>query len=56
MAEIVSGASYSTFVNTFRCQPSTQDEVVRINYAELAGVPGDPPPLGRLDRLRAAWV
>jgi quinol monooxygenase YgiN len=28
---IVSGASYATFINTFRCQPSDQDEVVRIN-------------------------
>jgi quinol monooxygenase YgiN len=28
---IVSGADYATFINTFRCQPSDQDEVVRIN-------------------------
>jgi hypothetical protein len=31
LAEIVSGAGYATFINTFRCQPSNQDEVVRIN-------------------------
>ena len=31
MPEIVSGAEYSTFINTFRCKPSGQDEVVRIN-------------------------
>jgi heme-degrading monooxygenase HmoA len=28
---IVSGADYATFINTFRCSPSNQDEVVRIN-------------------------
>ena len=28
---IVSGAQYATFINTFRCQPANQDEVVRIN-------------------------
>ncbi len=31
MAEIVSGAEYATFINTFRCEPANQDEVVRIN-------------------------
>jgi Antibiotic biosynthesis monooxygenase len=31
MPEIVSGAEYSTFINTFRGEPSNQDEVVRIN-------------------------
>jgi quinol monooxygenase YgiN len=31
MLEIVSGADYATFINTFRCDPSHQDEVVRIN-------------------------
>ena len=31
MPEIVSGAEYATFINTFRCQPPNQDEVVRIN-------------------------
>jgi quinol monooxygenase YgiN len=31
MPEIVSGAGYATFINTFRCEPSSQDEVVRIN-------------------------
>ena len=31
MPEIVSGAGYATFINTFRCQPSNQDEVVQIN-------------------------
>jgi quinol monooxygenase YgiN len=29
--EIVIGAAYATFINTFRCQPSDQDEVVQIN-------------------------
>jgi len=38
MAEIVSGASYATFINTFRCQPSSQDEVVRINVEILEEV------------------
>jgi quinol monooxygenase YgiN len=28
---IVSGADHATFINTFRCRPSDQDEVVRIN-------------------------
>jgi heme-degrading monooxygenase HmoA len=28
---IVSGAGYATFINTFRCEPSDQGEVVRIN-------------------------
>jgi quinol monooxygenase YgiN len=28
---IVSDADYATFINTFRCVPSDQDEVVRIN-------------------------
>jgi quinol monooxygenase YgiN len=28
---IVGGADYATFINTFRCEPSDQDEVVRIN-------------------------
>jgi quinol monooxygenase YgiN len=28
---IVSGAGYATFINTFRCEPSDQEEVVRIN-------------------------
>ncbi|HEY1644713.1 MAG TPA: antibiotic biosynthesis monooxygenase family protein [Streptosporangiaceae bacterium] len=31
MPEIRSGAAYATFINTFRCQPSDQDEVVQIN-------------------------
>lgn len=31
MPEIVSGAEYATFINTFRCEPSDQDEVVRVN-------------------------
>lgn len=31
MPEIVTGAEYATFINTFRCEPSAQDEVVRIN-------------------------
>ena len=31
MAEIVSGAGYATFINTFRCKPSNQDDVVEIN-------------------------
>jgi heme-degrading monooxygenase HmoA len=31
MPEIASGADYSTFINTFRCKPSDQDEIVRIN-------------------------
>ena len=31
MPEIVAGARYATFINTFRCRPSDQDEVVRIN-------------------------
>jgi quinol monooxygenase YgiN len=31
MPEIVSRAEYATFINTFRCEPSNQDEVVRIN-------------------------
>jgi quinol monooxygenase YgiN len=31
MAEIVSGSPYATFINTFRCAPENQDEVVRIN-------------------------
>ena len=30
MPQIVSGAEYATFINTFRCDPSSQDEVVRI--------------------------
>jgi quinol monooxygenase YgiN len=31
MPEIISGGEYATFINTFRCAPSDQDEVVRIN-------------------------
>jgi quinol monooxygenase YgiN len=31
MPEIISDARYATFINTFRCEPSNQDEVVRIN-------------------------
>jgi quinol monooxygenase YgiN len=31
MPEIVSGGEHATFINTFRCEPSNQDEVVRIN-------------------------
>jgi quinol monooxygenase YgiN len=31
MPEIVAGAEYATFINTFRCEPAHQDEVVRIN-------------------------
>ena len=31
MPEIVSGAEYATFINTFRCDPANQEEVVRIN-------------------------
>jgi quinol monooxygenase YgiN len=31
MPAIISGADYATFINTFRCQPSNQQEVVRIN-------------------------
>jgi quinol monooxygenase YgiN len=31
MPEIVRGAELATFINTFRCEPSNQDEVVQIN-------------------------
>jgi quinol monooxygenase YgiN len=31
MAEIVADAQHATFINTFRCDPSHQDEVVAIN-------------------------
>jgi quinol monooxygenase YgiN len=31
MPEIVSSRAFATFINTFRCEPSNQDEVVRIN-------------------------
>lgn len=31
MPEIVAGAAYATFINTFRCAPEHQDEVVAIN-------------------------
>ena len=31
MPEIVSRADYATVINTFRCEPSNQAEVVRIN-------------------------
>jgi quinol monooxygenase YgiN len=31
MPEILSGAEYATFINIFRCEPSDQDQVVRIN-------------------------
>jgi quinol monooxygenase YgiN len=31
MPGIVQGSDYATFINTFRCEPSNQDEVVRIN-------------------------
>lgn len=31
MPSIISSGDYATFINTFRCSPSDQDEVVRIN-------------------------
>jgi quinol monooxygenase YgiN len=31
MPEIVLGGPYATFINTFRCDPQNQAEVVRIN-------------------------
>lgn len=31
MAEITTGSRYATFINTFRCAPHDQDEVVQIN-------------------------
>ena len=31
MPEIASGTEHATFINTFRCEPSNQDEIVRIN-------------------------
>ena len=31
MPEIIRGGLHATFINTFRCEPSTQDERVRIN-------------------------
>lgn len=31
MPDIVSGAEYATFINTFRCDPANQEEVIRIN-------------------------
>lgn len=31
MPEIVADAAHATFINTFRCAPQHQDEVVRIN-------------------------
>jgi len=31
MPAIDSDAEHATFINTFRCQPSNQDEVVQIN-------------------------
>lgn len=31
MPEIVANAVHATFINTFRCAPQHQDEVVRIN-------------------------
>jgi quinol monooxygenase YgiN len=32
-AEILRDAEHATFINTFRCDPSDQDEVVRLNVA-----------------------
>jgi quinol monooxygenase YgiN len=31
MPEIIKDPNYATFINTFRCEPANQDEVVRIN-------------------------
>ena len=31
MPQIAHGADYATFINTFRCQPADQDQVVAIN-------------------------
>ena len=31
MPQIVTGGRYATFINVFRCRPSDQDEVARIN-------------------------
>jgi quinol monooxygenase YgiN len=31
MPRIVDSSSYATFINTFRCRPEDQDEVVRLN-------------------------
>jgi quinol monooxygenase YgiN len=31
MPEIRANAQYATFINTFRCQPANQDQVVQIN-------------------------
>jgi len=31
MPEIVRAAEHATFINTFRCEPAKQDDVVRLN-------------------------
>jgi hypothetical protein len=36
MPEIISGAEYATFINTFRCEPSNQDEVVQLNMSSTS--------------------
>ena len=41
MPEIVRGAGPAIFINTFRCEPSNQDEVVQLNALHgPAGVAG----------------
>jgi hypothetical protein len=39
MPEIVSGAEYATFINTSRCEPSNQDEVVQLNPMGVGRTP-----------------
>jgi quinol monooxygenase YgiN len=38
MPQITRGAEHATFINTFRCEPSGQDEVVKINIAIIDDV------------------
>jgi hypothetical protein len=61
MSAIISGAEYATFINTFRCQASNQEEVVRINVDIIEQVAsafsglhlgGRPPQHGRHARLQ----
>lgn len=43
MPEIVTDATHATFINTFRCAPQHQDEVVRINIDIIEQVASSSP-------------
>ena len=55
MPDIVAGAGYATFINTFRCAPEDQETVVQLNVDTPSVWPASFPDSSR-PPCTAAWT